>query len=183
MVIKTDLIKGEVYIVDYFSYPLDTKALLRKKLAIKNELLQQDINWITKKVAILGGSTTNEIVDQLELALLHYGIRVELYQSEYGKFWEDGMFGNHELDRFNPDIIYIHTNWRNVRGFPSIEYSEEDVDELLNKEYAHFEQLWDNIRIKYHCPIIQNNFDRPVYRLMGIVIFGIIVVGAIFYLD
>jgi len=153
--------------VDYFSYPLDTKALLRKKLAIKNELLQQDISWITKRVAVLGGSTTNEVVDQLELALLNYGIRAEFYQSEYGKYWEDGMFGNPDLDGFKPDIIYIHTNWRNVQGFPSIGDTEEDVENLLSVEYARFEQLWDNVREKYKCPVIQNNFERPEYRLMG----------------
>ncbi len=152
---------------NYFSYPLDTKALLRKKLAIKNELLEQDVNWISKRVAVLGGSTTNEVVDQLELALLHYGIKTEFYQSEYGKYWEDGVFGNPELDGFNPDIIYIHTNWRNIRMFPSIVDKVEDVDKLLNDEYAHFEQLWNNVREKYSCPIIQNNFERPEYRLMG----------------
>lgn len=153
--------------MDYFSYPLDTKVLLRKKLAIKKNLLQKDINWITKRVAVLGGSTTNELTDQLELVLLHYGIKAEFYQSEYGKYWEDGVFGNSELDSFNPDIIYIHTNWRNIQMFPSIGDSEEAVEELINNEYVHFEQLWDSIKRKYHCPIIQNNFDRPEYRLMG----------------
>ena len=65
--------------------------------AIQKELLEQDIHWIEKRVAVLGGSTTNEVVDQLELALLCHGIKTEFYQSEYGKYWEDGMFGNAEL--------------------------------------------------------------------------------------
>ncbi|SEQ40592.1 HAD-IIIC family phosphatase [Butyrivibrio sp. TB] len=153
--------------MDYFSYPLDTKTLIRKKLAIKNELLEQNHSWITKRIAVLGGSTTNEVVDQLELALLHYGIKAEFYQSEYGKYWEDGMFGNPALDGFAPDIIYIHTNWRNVKEFPSISDTEESVDKILDNEYTRFEQLWNSIKEKYQCPIIQNNFDRPDYRLMG----------------
>lgn len=151
----------------YFSYPLDTKVLLRKKLAIKKELLQQDINWISKRVAVLGGSTTNEIVDQLELALLHHGIHAEFYQSEYGKFWEDGMFGNSTIDSFSPDIIYIHTNWRNIQVFPSMGDKPDDVDRLINDEYNRYMQLWQRLKEKFKCPIIQNNFDRPEYRLMG----------------
>ena len=46
-----------------YEYPLDTKMLLRKKRGLKKELLNESVNWITKKVAVLGGSTTNELVD------------------------------------------------------------------------------------------------------------------------
>lgn len=151
----------------YFSYPLDTKTLLRKKIAIKKELQEQNIAWIEKRIAVLGGSTTNEIVDQLELALLHYGIKAEFYQSEYGKYWEDSMFGNEELDSFCPDIIFIHTNWRNIQLFPQTTSSSEEVAEMLTNEFARFESMWSSLRNKFICPIIQNNFDRPNYRLMG----------------
>lgn len=153
--------------MDYFTYPLNTKVLLRKKIAIRKELLQQDIIWMEKRVAVLGGSTTKEIVDQLELALLYYGIKAEFYQSEYGQYWEDGMFENKELDIFKPSIIYIHTNWRNIHAFPSIKDTKEDVERMLEIEYNHYAALWDSLKEKYKCPIIQNNFERPNYRLMG----------------
>ena len=69
------------------------------------------------KIAILGGSTTNEVADQLGLFLLQYGIEAEFYQSEYAQYWQDAMFGTPELDDFHPDVIYIHTNWRNPDRF------------------------------------------------------------------
>ena len=153
--------------MDYYSYPLDTKTLIRKKLSIKKELLQRDNNWINLKVAVFGGSTTKEVVDQLELALLNYGIKAEFYQSEYGKYWEYGVFGNAVLDEFHPDIIYIHTNWRNIQQFPGIGDPIGDVESVLEKEYQRFVTLWDSIREKYRCPVIQNNFERPGYRIMG----------------
>lgn len=151
----------------YFDYPLDTKYLLRKKKSIKKELLQQDNVWIEKRVAVLGGSTTNEIVDQLEIALLNCGIKAEFYQSEYAKYFEDAMFGNPELDSFNPDIIFIHTNWRNVLTFPQVADSKEAVDAMLESEFARFTSMWATLKAKFGCPIIQNNFDRPNYRLLG----------------
>ena len=95
--------------MSYFDYPIESKTLLRKKLKIKNELLSRG-GFIEKRIAVLGGSTTNEIVDQLELFLLNYGIRPVFYQSEYAQFWQDAVFGNEEFDAFNPDIVYIHTN-------------------------------------------------------------------------
>jgi len=153
--------------MDIFEYPIDVKKLLRKKLSIKKELLAQNKVWLDKKIAILGGSTTNEIAAQLELFLLFYGIRSTIYQSEYGQYWEDAMFGNSELNNFQPDIIYIHTSWRNIKEFPSVCCDTDIVTKMLEDEYQYFEQMWNKIQEEYHCPIIQNNFDRPNFRLMG----------------
>lgn len=152
--------------MDFFEYPLDTKMLYRKKAKIKRELSEKD-GLIKKKVAVLGGSTTNEIVEQLNNFLLYYGISAEFYQSEYGQYWQDAMFGNVELDSFNPDIIYIHTSWRNIESFPEISDSNEVVNSKLETEISRFKVMWDNLYTKFHCPIIQNNFDRPNYRLLG----------------
>ena len=153
--------------MDCFHYPLDTEQLLRKKRRIRRELLAQNPHPLHKKIAILGGSTINEVADQLGLFLLNYGIEAEFYQSEYGQYWQDAMFGTPELDEFRPDVIYIHTNWRNVEHFPTTADTPAQVDELLEAEYTRFETMWQALAQKFGCPVIQNNFDRPNYRLMG----------------
>jgi len=152
--------------MDCFNYPIDVKTLRRKKASIRRTLLEQP-NLIEKKIAVLGGSTTNEVVDQLELFLLSYGIKADFYQSEYGKYWEDAMFGSPELDGFEPDIIFIHTNWRNIIDFPQMNMDKTQVDDMLKAEYQRFEGMWQRLSEKFNCPIIQNNFERPNYRLMG----------------
>lgn len=152
--------------MQYFQYPLDTKILLRKKRSIKRKLLENKKDWIIKRIAVLGGSTTNEVVEQLELFLLYYGIKAEFYQSEYGQYWEDAMF-NDKLEQFMPDIIYIHTNWRNIKEFPLISDTNEIIENKLKIEYERFQLMWIQIHKKFNCPIIQNNFDRPDYRVLG----------------
>ena len=72
--------------MDCFHYPLDTETLLRKKRRLRRELLAQNPHPLRKKIAILGGSTTNEVADQLGLFLLQYGIEAEFYQSEYAQY-------------------------------------------------------------------------------------------------
>lgn len=151
--------------MDCFNYPLDTKTLLRKKRQLKKEL--EEKATLNKKVAVLGGSTTNEIVDMLDVFLLSYGIKAEFYQSEYAQYWQDAMFGNEELDSFNPDIVYIHTGWRNVMSFPTTSDTREAVDAMLDAEFSRLVAMWESIDKKFGCTIIQNNFDRPNYRLMG----------------
>ena len=153
--------------MDCFHYPLDTTQLLRKKRRIRRELLAQLPNPLHKNIAILGGSTTNEVADQLGLFLLRYGIEAAFYQSEYGRYWQDAMFGTPELDAFAPDVIYIHTNWRNIETFPTTASTPAEIDEMLEAEYNRFAAMWQALADKFHCPIIQNNFDRPNYRLLG----------------
>lgn len=153
--------------MDCFHYPLDTAQLLRKKRRIRRELLAQLPNPLHKNIAILGGSTTNEVADQLGLFLLRYGIEAAFYQSEYGRYWQDAMFGTPELDAFAPDVIYIHTNWRNIETFPTTASTPAEIDEMLEAEYNRFAAMWQALADKFHCPIIQNNFDRPNYRLLG----------------
>ena len=150
-----------------FEYPLDSKTLLRKKIKLKKELLAGKSDFIEKRIAVLGGSTTNEIVDQLELFLLKYGINPTFYQSEYAQYWQDAMFGNEELDAFCPDIVYVHTNWRNITQFPNTASTIEETDILLENIYNHFAAMWDKLAERFKCPVIQDNFDRPAWRLLG----------------
>ena len=147
-------------------YPFDSEYLLKKRKSIKKELLKQN-NLLEKNIAILGGSTTNDIKVMLELFLLDYGIKPNFYESEYNKFYEDAVFGNEELDNFKPDIIYIHTTNRNIMNFPNITKSKEEVDEKLEQEYSKFEIIWESLRKKFNTIIIQNNFEYPYYRLLG----------------
>ena len=153
--------------MDCFHYPLDTETLLRKKRRLRRELLAQNPHPLHKKIAILGGSTTNEVADQLGLFLLQYGIEAEFYQSEYGQYWQDAMFGTPELDAFAPDVIYIHTTWRNLTELPATTDTPAQIDAMLDAQYAHFEAMWQALEQKFACPVIQNNFDRPNYRLLG----------------
>ena len=147
-------------------YPFDSSYIMKKSKSLKKALLSDGSDRIHKKIAVLGGSTTHDIIRILELFLLNYGIEPEFYESEYGQYWQDAMFPG-ELNDFNPDIIYIHTSNRNITDFPTMDDSAEAVDEKLQKAYQHFETMWKKLSDTYHCPIIQNNFEAPFYRLLG----------------
>lgn len=149
-------------------YPFDAEWIIKKKKSIKRELLNGENKTFTKKkIAILGGSTTNDIKNVLELFLLNYGIKPTFYESEYNRYYEDGVFPNPELEAFSPDIIYIHTSIRNITNFPSFVDDRSDVKRKLDEIVLKFQGLWMHIAEKYRCPIIQNNFELPFYRVMG----------------
>lgn len=147
-------------------YPFDGKMIMRKRKSFRRKLLGQP-NLMEKKIAILGGSTTHDIKEILELFLLNYGIKPIFFESEYAQYWQDAMFGNEELAALKPDIIYIHTSNRNITAYPEITDKAEEIDNLLEQQYMHFEAMWEKLEEEYHCPVIQNNFEYPYFRLLG----------------
>ena len=149
------------------TYPFDNEYILKRSKRIKKELLALEEKRMVKKIAVLGGSTTHDIIRVLELFLLDQGIEPVFYESEYAMYWQDAMFENAELIEFAPDIIYIHTSNRNITNFPQMDDSKEMVLEKEDSSYKHFEVMWDKLRETYACPIIQNNFEMPFYRIMG----------------
>lgn len=152
---------------ELLDYPFDADVILKKRKAIKRELLEESSNFNDIKIAILGGSTTHDIKDILELFLLNQGFKPSFYESEFGQYWQDAMFKNKELTLFKPDIIFIHTSNRNIFEYPTVKNSEEEIFALLDHQYKHFEAMWDKLTKTFNCPIIQNNFEMPFYRLLG----------------
>ena len=117
--------------MEILQYPLNLVQLQRKRLQLKKQLAaRSDVQWMDKRIAVLGGSTTHDIITYLELFLLNTGIRPEFYESEYGMFFEDAVFGNETLTNFKPDIVLIHTSTDNIRAWPGLDATEEDVNYL-----------------------------------------------------
>lgn len=149
-------------------YPFDAEYILKKKKSMRKKLTESsDGIRIKKKIAILGGATTRDIKLVLELFLLNYGIEPEFYESEYNQYYEDAMFSNPELEAFCPDLVYLCTSIRNISCFPEMCDSREALEEKLDAVTGRFEGIWERLRAVYHCPVIQNNFEYPFFRLMG----------------
>ena len=147
-------------------YPFDAEYILQNRRKLKKTLLADNTARVKKRVAVLGGATTGILLPVLELFLLDKGIEPTFYESEYNRFWQDGMFGTPELDEFSPEIVYIHTCNRNIT-YPTPATSEREAEELLTAEFERYKALWQSLSTRYSCVIIQNNFEAPPYRLLG----------------
>ncbi len=150
-----------------FEYPYDGAAIMAKRKKLRREMLEDGSSRIRKKIAILGGSTADAVREALELFLLNYGIEPEFYTSEYGQYYNDALFPPEELIQFKPDIVYVYTSYRNITAFPDVHDSEQDVQAKLDEVYGGFLAVWESIRKKFGCSIIQNNFEQPPFRLLG----------------
>lgn len=146
-------------------YPFNPAEILQKKRSLKKELLLQS-DLTDKKIAIVSGSTVGETRNMLELFLLNQGIRPTFWEGEYALFYENVVFDDGSLAAFAPDVLYIHTSARNIKEWPTPAGTAEEVQQLLQGEYARFEAVWQAAE-KLGCPVVQNNFELPLWRNFG----------------
>ena len=140
--------------------------VLRNRHALKQELLAQP-NLLPVRFAVMGGSTTTEVKSMLELFLLAQGIQPSFYESSYNRYSEEILFESPGLWNFKPEVVFIHTTWRDVTQFPELMEPEEQVEQRLQQEVARFEALWNKIHSDLSALVIQNNFDLPHLRPLG----------------
>jgi FkbH-like protein len=153
-------------IISLLNTTLDPSEVLRKKRSLKRKLSEQK-DLSSKRIAILGGSTTNEITEILEIFLLENKIRPVFYECEYAQFQTELAFKNEALEKFSPELIYIHTTIANINIFPEISDRTEDVEEKLANQFLIYESLYTKAGEYYQCPIIVNNFENPFTRPLG----------------
>ncbi|MBQ8968049.1 HAD-IIIC family phosphatase [Ruminococcus sp.] len=148
-------------------YPFDSKFIMKKKKSLKRRLEEECAPVMKKRIAVLGGSTTADIVTVLGLFLRNYGIEAEFYECEYNQYRQEALFPSQELLDFKPELVYLHTSLRNLTFRPAPSMSAQEISEGLETEIAGYVQMWDSLKANFGCPVIQNNFELPSIRLLG----------------
>jgi FkbH-like protein len=133
---------------------------LRRKLAAREGLRPI-------RIAVLGGSTTTEVVNLLDLWLLESGFSATFHQSEYGRYYEDAVHDSAALIEFKPNVVYIQTSVFDIRRFPPPGSSEAELHDHLDWEFTRFQEMWTSIQEKIGCTVIQNNFELPMEAILG----------------
>jgi FkbH-like protein len=150
--------------VELLSLPLD--ELVTRRRGLRRRLAQGE-HLKPIRIAVLGGSTTNEVVDLWELWLLEAGFRAEFYQSEYGRYQVEAVHDTAALVEFKPDLVYVHTSVGAIERFPPLQATDEEVAEAVKQELRRFEAIWDSLEEKLGCVVIQNNFEFPPFAILG----------------
>lgn len=149
------------------TYPFDSDEITLKKKKLLRVMKERESGSVPLRIAVLGGSTTHDIIEILELFLRNRGIAPTFYESEYAQYFNDAVFPNKQLEEFKPEIVFIHTTSRNIEEKPTVGEPAASVNEKLEREYARYVKMWTSVSEKYGCVIIQNNFELPPERLLG----------------
>jgi FkbH-like protein len=145
---------------------LDYSSLMKLRRFLASETSNSNAGRVVR-LAILGGPTTIQLRQLIELFLASEGIAAEIYEAEYGLFRQEILTPGSGLDSFRPEIVFLATGARDVTRLPPIDADEAAVVPFAETELADWIQLWETAKSRWNATLIQNNFDPPFDRILG----------------
>jgi|CXWL01.1.fsa_nt_gi FkbH-like protein len=100
------------------------------------------------RLAVLGGPTTTQLTQLLEMFLAGEGIECEIYEGPYGLFRQEILNPDSGLDRFKPQMLFLAVDARDAAATP-------------------WTSLWETAHKKWGCAIIQNTFVIEPWAAAG----------------
>lgn len=129
---------------------------------IPRELLDARVP-LRKRLAILGGATTQFFVPLLRLFALRRGVHLEIYESDFGLFEQEIWSDSASLRAFKPDVIHFHVCSQNL----PFAYHEDDAAARAETESTRFRTLYATAAERFACQVLADNFATEVERPYG----------------
>jgi FkbH-like protein len=132
---------------------------------LNHTLLQQAEQWREftsgriRKVAIIGGYTTQPIRELVLPILLSEGYWTEIYEGNYNSVETEPLDPNAPLYAFGPDILIVATGTKHINSFPRCGMDLAFVQSLAASEVERLKIRWDAIVDRTAATIIQHNFE------------------------
>jgi len=98
---------------------------------------------IKKKIAILGSFTTNHLSNILKLHLYCNNITGEFYLGNYDNTVQEFLNPKSKLYSFKPDISILLTKSSDIKRFPHLFSSKNDVQKWVNEQINQYQIFWD----------------------------------------
>ena len=121
---------------------------------------------IKKKIAILGSFTTDHLTNILKLHLYSNNISGEFYFGNYDNTVQEFLSPKSGLYSFKPDIAILLTRSSDIKWFPNLFSSKNDIQEWVNKQINQYQIFWDKTK-EMSCQLLQTNFVKPIERQLG----------------
>ena len=144
---------------------LDYASLMRLGRFVLREKSNHD-SASALRLAILGGPTTLQLRQLIEIFLAAEGMTADVFEGEYGLFRQEILNPGSALDSFKPNLIFLAVGARDVARLPATDARAAEADRFAAAELSDWSSLWETARSKWNATVIQNNFEiEPESRL------------------
>lgn len=116
------------------------------------------------KLAVTGSFTTSQLVSLIQLHLFAAGIDADIYEADYGVFRQEILDSSSGLYAFTPQVLFLATTWRDLAHRPESASDLAEEARRLEAEQRDWSGLWQAVKAKLRCEVIQNNFVLPSWR-------------------
>jgi FkbH-like protein len=109
----------------------------------------------TVRAALLGSSTTALLRPVLQAAGFRCNVQLEIYEGPYGNYRQEILDPGSGLYRFQPEFVFIIPQHREL-ALPAAGGMQQALEFA-----AQLRQLWDVVRQRATCHVVQAGFDVP----------------------
>lgn len=115
------------------------------------------------RIAVLGSSTTSMLIPVMRALCFRDGIDAEFYEGVYGAFRQEILDPESALTRFQPNVVFIVVNWRDL-DLPAV---SDDEDASVERVVEDYKSLWRTLSARSGCHVVQHSFDTPAQEAYG----------------
>lgn len=143
----------------------DHRNILRLAKKVK-EVMNK--NSADIKVAVLGSCSIQYFVQVLRLLLYKEGVSADIYEGEYNGIKMDVLNENSSLFQFQPDILIVLPDYRDINQLPQYNEDSDEINELIKYYIDDYKNIWGIIKKNLpQTKILQGNFVVPIERVLG----------------
>jgi FkbH-like protein len=141
-------------------------------LSLARKLQKNEAKWDKaalshKKIALIGSCNLHFLAEALRPFLLADGFVPEFYEGGVRSYPESLINPHSDLVKFQPDIVISVNTWRDIRSFPALLASADEVTALaqayLDEQYG----FWNQFHRSCPAMVLQSNLVLPPRHLLG----------------
>jgi FkbH-like protein len=136
-------------------------------IKIGNSFFSDKLDFPKIRIALVSSSTIDFLSDHLKFQLGLAGFDAEIFIAEFNTVQQTLFNSESELYKFNPDIIWIFSTYRDALSFNQAYSKNSCAAGRVERAIDRYSELWRAIKKNSDAYIIQNNADTPLTRTFG----------------
>lgn len=122
---------------------------------------------ITKKIGILSPYSIEHFKNVLKIYLLNKSIYPEFYIGTFNNTEYEIFNNNSGLYKFNPNILIIFTDYREILEYPELFASENSINEWVDERINTWRTAWHKLKDANITNVFQSLYVVPSERSLG----------------
>jgi FkbH-like protein len=119
------------------------------------------------RLALLGSCTMTHLHPAIRVAGLRRGIAIEIYENDYGQYWQELSDPSSALHAFKPTLVLFALDAHHLASGMHAHFDEAAAGAELEAVQSRIRECWRLAREAFQCPILQQTVLPVHLPLLG----------------
>src|SRR5437588_3363604 len=139
-----------------------TNALDQTVAAVFGGKPPKDLATKPIRLALLGSSTVAHLHAAIRVAGLRRGLWIEIYENDYGQYWQELTDTSSGLHEFQPTTVLLALDAHHLSAGLGAGLGAVDADHLFAEASGRIRECWRLAREAFRCPVVHQT-PLPVH--------------------